>query len=281
MVAKIASDLAKPDGLLEVEPGGVREFLDPLPVSRLWGVGPVAEARLRGAGFATIGDLARADPARLERLAGDWGMRVASLARGSDLREVEPWREPVSMSEENTFERDVAERGTLERAILAHAEAVARRLRRSGWRARSVVLKLKLGGRIREGPRGFRLLTRRATLGEATDDGAVLYRTARALLARERGLPPVRLVGVAATNLVPSARGQLALFDAPGAARGRRLNRALDQLAERFGARAVMRGAAATPERAGLSLQRKRGEDGAEDSRARRRGILPGTAEDA
>jgi DNA polymerase-4 len=261
MVAKIASDLAKPDGLLAVEPEGVRGFLDPLPVGRIWGVGPVAEARLRRAGFATIGDLARADARRVERLLGDWGLAVARLARGEDFREVAPWREPVSMSEENTFERDVAERARLEQAILAHAEAVARRLRRSGWRARSVVLKLKLGGRVREGPRGYPLLTRRVTLGEPTDDGAVLTRAARELLARERRLPPVRLLGVGATNLVPAARGQLALFDAPGAARGRRLNRALDQLAERFGAGAVLRGAVGTPERAGLSLQRKRGVD--------------------
>jgi DNA polymerase-4 len=261
MVAKIASDVAKPDGLVAVEPEGVRAFLDPLPIGRIWGVGPVAEARLRRAGFAWIGDLARAEGRRIERLLGDWGLAVARLARGEDFREVAPWREPVSMSEENTFERDVAERAVLEQAILAHAEAVARRLRRSGWRARSVVLKLKLGGRVREGPRGFRLLTRRVTLGEPTDDGAALSRAARELLAREERLPPVRLVGVGATSLVPAARGQLALFDAPGVARGRRLNRALDQLAERFGARAVVRGAAAAPERAGLSLQRKRGED--------------------
>ena len=260
LVAKIASDLAKPDGLLAVEPGELRAFLDPLPVSRIWGVGPVAEARLRGAGFATIGDLARAGEPPLERRLGDWGIGFARLARGEDLREVAPWRDPVSMSEENTFERDVADRAVLEKAILAHAEAVARRLRRSGWRARTVVLKLKLGGRVRSGPRGFPLLTRRATLVEPTDDGAVLARTARALLAGERRLPPVRLLGVGTTNLLAAESGQLPLFEAPAAARRTRLNRALDELSERFGSRAVVRGAVATPDRAGLSLQIKRGE---------------------
>jgi DNA polymerase-4 len=261
MVAKIASDLAKPDGLLAVEPGDVRAFLDPLPVGRLWGVGPVAEARLRRAGFATVGDLVRADRRRLERHLGAWGLDVARLARGDELREVDPWRDPVSMSEENTFERDVAERGVLEEAIGAHAEAVARRLRRSGWRARTVVLKLKLAGRVRPGPRGFPLLTRRATFAEPIDDGALLAGAARGLLAAERELPPVRLVGVGVTQLVPAEGGQLPLFAPRGAARRTRLNRALDQLAERFGSRAVVRGGAAAPARAGLSLQRKRGVD--------------------
>jgi len=260
LVAKIASDLAKPDGLLAVEPGELRAFLDPLPVSKIWGVGPVAEARLRRAGFATIGDLARAGEQALERRLGEWGAGFARLARGEDLREVAPWRDPVSLSEENTFERDVADRAVLEEAILAHAETVARRLRRSGWRARTVVLKLKLGGRVRAGPRGFPLLTRRTTLAEATDDGGALARAARGLLARERRLPPVRLLGVGATNLLPAEEGQLPLFEAPAAARSTRLNRALDELSERFGSRAVVRGAAAAPVRAGLSLQRKRGE---------------------
>jgi DNA polymerase-4 len=261
MVAKIASDLAKPDGLLEVPSDGVRAFLDPLPVGRLWGVGPVAEARLRRAGFATVGDVARAPAARVERTLGAWGLDVARLARGEDLREVEAWRDPVSLSEENTFERDVRDRGALEAAILAHAEAVARRLRRSGLRARTVVLKLKLAGRVREGPRGFPLLTRRTTLAEPSDDGAVLEAAARALLRAERLREPVRLLGVGVTGLVPAARGQLGLFDA-GRARRERLNRALDALAERYGTRAVVRGAAATPARAGLTLQHKHGEEG-------------------
>jgi DNA polymerase IV len=124
-----------------------------------------------------------------------------------------------------------------------------------------VVLKLKLGGRVRPGPRGFPLLTRRTTFAEPQDDGALLARAARALLAAERRLPPVRLVGVGVTQLVPAQRGQLALFESRARARSRRLNRALDELAERFGERAVVRGGAAAPERAGLSLQRKRGVD--------------------
>jgi DNA polymerase-4 len=262
MVAKIASDCAKPDGLLEVPPGAVREFLAPLPVGRLWGVGPVTEARLVRAGVRTIGELARATPERLRRTLGEWGAAAARLARGEDVREVEPFREAVSLSEENTFASDVADRATLVAAILAHAESVARRLRRSELRANTVVLKLKLARRVAAGPRGFPLLTRRATLAEPTDDGEALAQAARALLARVELSEPVRLVGVGATNLVPANPDQLALFEAEGGRERRlRLNRALDTLAERYGPRIVRRAGQADVERAAPSLQLKKGTD--------------------
>jgi DNA polymerase-4 len=262
MVAKIASDSAKPDGLLEVKPGEVRAFLDPLPIGRLWGVGPVTEARLLRAGVRTIGDLARATPDALRRTLGDWGLAAARLARGEDVRDVEPFREAVSMSEENTFGRDIADRATLEAAILTHAESVARRLRRSELRAHTVVLKLKLGRRVAAGPRGFPLLTRHATLAEPTDDGELLAQTARALLLRAELTEPVRLVGVGATNLVPANPDQLDLFGAGGGReRRKRLNQALDTLAERYGSRIVRRAGQADVERAAPSSQLKRGTD--------------------
>ena len=261
LVAKIASDLAKPDGLLEVPAEDVREFLAPLPVGRIWGVGPVAQARLEAAGLRTLGALAEADSAHLETLLGAWGLALARLARGEDLREVEPWREPVSYSEENTFTEDVAEREVLERTLAVHADAVARRLRRDGLRARSIVLKLKLGRRRSAGPRGYPILTRRETLASATDDGAVIAEVARRLLARAAPSEPVRLLGVGATSLVPAVDPQLSLFGPPDTlVRRDRLNRALDTLRERFGPGAVVRGTARDVDRAGLSLQRKRGE---------------------
>jgi len=260
-VAKIASDLAKPDGLLEVEPGRVREFLAPLPVERLPGVGPVARERLVAQGWLAIGDLAEADAKRLERALGRFGLDAARLARGEDPREVEPWREPVSYSEENTFERDVADVATLEAALGGHAEAVARRLRADGVRGRTVFVKLKLGRRRAPGPRGFALLTRRTTLADATDDGAEIARAARELLARAGPPEPVRLVGVGVANLEPRDAPQLALFaPAPERARRERLNHALDALARRFGSDAVRPGGQGEVARAGLSLARKRGE---------------------
>jgi DNA polymerase-4 len=168
----------------------------------------------------------------------------------------------VSISEENTFESDVSSRRVLEAAILAHAEAVARRLRRSGYCARSVVLKLKLARRIGPGPRGYPLLTRRSTLNEPTDDGAVIAGEAKRLLAREKLAEAVRLLGVGVTNLGSADVTQLALFGA-GQQRERRsqLNRALDEIADRFGPRAVTKGGAAEVTRAGLSSQIKRGDE--------------------
>jgi DNA polymerase-4 len=260
MVAKIASDLAKPDGLLEVRSDGLQAFLEPLPVGCIWGVGAVARQRLAALEIETVGDLARMDATRLESALGRWGLEVARLARGEDLREVEPFREPVSYSEENTFAADVADRVTLEATIVAHADAVARRLRRDGLAARTVVLKLKLARRVASGPRGYPLLTRRRTLERPTDDGRVLSRAASALLQRAALCEPVRLLGVGATNLVAAGAGQLDLFVVgEGRARRARLNRALDEIQERFGARSIVRGALGEAERAGLSQQIKRG----------------------
>lgn len=260
MVAKIASDLAKPDGLLEVGPDRVREFLEPLPVGRIWGVGPVARERLAALGIRLAGDLVQADTAHLERELGRWGLELARLARGEDLRDVEPWREPVSYSEENTFRQDVSDRKVLESTLIAHAEAVARRLRRDALVARTVVLKLKLGRRRRAGPRGYPLLTRRETLAEATDDGVTLSNAGSRLLERAALTEAVRLLGVGVTNLCSRSGGQLDLFSATRENAPRtRINRALDEIRDRFGDGAIARGAAAAPERAGLSQQQKRG----------------------
>jgi len=262
MVAKIASELAKPDGLLEVAPDGVSAFLEPLPAERLWGVGPVARERLAALGVHTVGDLAGADLRSLERALGSFGAAVSRLARGEDLREVEPYREPVSYGEENTFERDVVDREVLESALRSHSEAVARRLRRDGVRGRVVVVKLKLGRRRAPGPRGYPLLTRRTTLAEATDDGAAIAGAACEILARAGPPEPVRLVGVSVSGLEPAQASQLGLFaPAPERARRERLNRALDELTERFGPDAVRPVGTGDVSRAGLSLVRKRGAD--------------------
>ncbi len=265
-VAKIASDEAKPDGLLEIAAGAVPSFLAPLPVGRLWGVGPVAEQKLHRAGLTTIGDLAHTAPDTLARLLGEsLGPHVAALARGEDARAVEPDRAPVSYSEENTFADDVDDRERLAAVLLDHAESVARRLRRDGWRARTVVLKVKLARRRSAGPRGYPILTRRATLMEPTDNGAVLAREARRLLERTPHVP-VRLLGVGASGLVPAdaesaTGGQLGLFaPPPERQRAARLDRAIDAITSRFGARTVVRAGQEEAVRAGLSLQHKRGE---------------------
>ena len=259
MVAKIASDLAKPDGLLEVEPDRLREFLDPLPVGRIWGLGPVAQAKLARRGVATIGELTGLPESALRAALGSFGPRVVALARGEDPREVEPYREARSYGEENTFGEDVHDHATLRGAIRAHAEAVARRLRREGVRGRGVTLKLKLARRLGGGR--FPLLSRQLVLPVATDDGAVIAEAARRLLRRSGVEEPVRLLGVTVTRPEPVETEQLALI--PSAAedpRRRELNRAVDAIQDRFGSDALQRGSGPA-ERAGLSFQIKAGED--------------------
>ena len=258
MVAKIASDLAKPDGLLQVDERELGEFLDPLPVWRIWGIGPAARGRLEEVGIHTIGDLARAPNELLGRVLGSWGLDAARLARGQDRREVEPYREAKSYSEENTFERDVGDSKELEKVMRLHAEAVARRLRRDGVRGRGVTVKLKLARGLGAGK--YPLLTRSATLPEPTDDGAEIARIGRSLLARAALREPVRLLGVAVSHIEAPLGSQLSFFDGggPGPETRGRLNRVVDEIQDRFGDRSLARGVGEV-RRAGLSTQIKRG----------------------
>jgi len=261
MVAKIASAAAKPDGILEVPAEQVRAFLAPLSVRAVWGVGPVGAERLRVAGFEKLGELADCDPGPLRRAVGQWGVEIARLARGEDIREVEAYREPKSYSEENTFADDISETKHLEATILTHAESVARRLRRDELKARVVVLKWRPALRRAPGPRGYPARSRQITLPEATDDGDLIAREAWKLLAKARLQEPVRLIGVGAEGLEGRDAPQLSLFDdAPEKKRRGDLNRALDEIADRFGSSALHRASQGNAERAALSMQIKRGE---------------------
>ena len=229
LVAKIASDLAKPNGQVEVPPGGGAAFLAPLPVSRLWGVGPKSARTLAAMDLETVGDIARRDPAALERRLGPSGRSLGKQANAIDPRPVIPDRDAKSIGAEDTFDEDLSAVDALASRIHAQALRVAHRLRHAGVRARTVQLKLKRAD--------FTLVTRRATLDEATDDGQVLYRTAAALLAREPARP-TRLTGVSAQNLVAANAPQLGMFAPPPTA-AQALNRALDAIADRFGAGTV------------------------------------------
>jgi DNA polymerase-4 len=248
MAAKILSDLSKPDGLLCVGPGELVAFLEPLPVERLWGVGRVTLERMHQAGIVTVGDLARADVARLHAMFGSAGPHLHALALGRDSRPVIADCERKSYGEESTFEHDLAlDSLELARVLVAHSDAIGRRLRADRVRARTVTLKLKLARPLGQGR--YPILTRSQSLEGPTDDGAEVARVARALLARVHVREPVRLAGVQVHNLVrddAAAAPQLGLFDRPAAraARRDRLNRALDELTNRFGEEAVTRGLA-------------------------------------
>jgi DNA polymerase-4 len=257
MVAKIASDIAKPDGVCLVPAGRVREFLAELPVGRIWGVGPVAQQKLERIGITTIGQLASGSDAGLERALGSWGPRVAALARGEDAREIEAYREARSYSEENTFGEDVSDRDLLRRTLRAHAEAVARRLRHDDVRARGVTLKLKLARPLGKGR--YPVVSRSLTLPAASDDGREIGESAMRLLARSGVEEPIRLVGVAASRIETGAPAQLSLLSEDP--RRRRLNQVVDQVRERFGSDSLARAEDAPVERAGLTEQIKAGED--------------------
>jgi DNA polymerase-4 len=241
MVAKIASARAKPDGLLEVPPGEVEAFLHPLPVRALWGIGPVAGAKLGALGIVTIGDLAHCPPARLEHVLGSGATALRALARGRDPRRVVAGAARKSCGEESTFATDIGDGPHLRQTIIAHAEAVARRLRAERRLARTVVLKLKHARRTAPGT--YPVHTRSRTLPTATDDGRVLAAAALELWRGDCRGVVVRLIGVSATNLVATgASAQLDLFSGADRNRQAALNRALDRIAARFGEGVLTRG---------------------------------------
>jgi DNA polymerase-4 len=228
LLAKIASDLRKPDGLVVVPPGQERAFLAPLPVRRLWGVGPKAEERLLQVGIHTIGDLAGlAEGSAIGRL-GSHGLELRALARGEDDREVPLHAAGAkSIGHEHTFDRDVDDLERLRRALLDLSDSVGRRLRAAGVRGRTITLKYR--------DETFRTLTRAETLSEPTDSGDVLFRVAWRHLESVHAGQRVRLIGVSASGLAPSP--QLELFPAETAPK----DRLRDRVAERFGGDALVR----------------------------------------
>jgi len=240
MVAKIATTLAKPDGLLEVPRAEVESFLSPLAVSHLWGVGPVTHVALQRAGIVTIGDLAAIDVGRLRGVVGRQAPSLIELARGEDERRVDPERDRKSCGEENTFARDMTDGDEVRRTIVAHAEAVAARLRADRLSARTVVLKLKLAQRRSAGK--YPLLTRSRTLAEPTDDGASISAAALSLWSAVAPGKRIRLIGVSASNLEPVSVKQLPLLDWQSRERRGALNRAIDDIASRYGRTALRRG---------------------------------------
>lgn len=225
-VAKLASDECKPNGLLVVPADGVRAFLEPLPVGRLWGVGAKTGETLGRLGIRTIGDLGRTPETILERLVGHASAHhLSQLAHGVDDRDVIPYEPPKSVSHEETFERDLDADQDILRELLHLCGRVAARLREDGYRARTVVLKARLGN--------FQTLSRSRTLSDATDVGAELYRTVAELYGALPGQRRrIRLLGVQATGLVPAGAEQLALLHGQ---RWGHVERALDRVERRFG----------------------------------------------
>jgi DNA polymerase IV len=235
LAAKIATDLGKPDGLVVVPPGGTAEFLAPLPVSKLWGVGKVTEEALRKLRIATIGDLARTPEAALASAIGaSHAKGLRALASGEDPREVVSDEAAKSVGAEETFGEDLRGAAALEPELLAQAARVGRRLRASGLAGHIVTLKVKYAD--------FSVVTRRVTLERPTDGDRAVFEAARGLLARVDLDRAIRLTGISLSGFaVAGERGQLDLFGAPepppspAEERRKALDAAVDAISERFG----------------------------------------------
>ncbi len=231
LVAKIASDLQKPDGLVVVPPDGEAAFLAPLPISRLWGVGEKTAAALADYGVRSIGDLAALAPDVVIRRFGKHGGSLVERARGVDADPVHAGDPAKSVGHEHTFDIDTSDAEIIERTILGMADGVAGRLRSSGVRASTIAVKIR--------DSSFRTITRQRTLPEPTDMTEPIFLAALELARPEvRGIR-VRLLGVTASNL--GEREQLGLFptDDP---RHRAAIEAADALRRRYGEGAVTRG---------------------------------------
>ena len=231
-VAKVASAFHKPGALTVVPPEQAKVWLAPLPVSRLWGVGPKTQARLHRIGLHTIGEVANADPKFLSAKLGRAGLHFHSLAQAEDPRPVIGQRASKSIGSEHTLDKDVREKAEIKLHLRQSADAIGRRLRQKSYVAFGVGVKLKTTD--------FQILTRQRRLSEPTDVTERLYSVGVGLLDEFDHPGPFRLVGMVTYDLVGlDDRVQLDLFGS--LARQRRLEVAIDELAERFGPAVVHR----------------------------------------
>lgn len=234
-VAKVASDLRKPDGLVVVPAGTEREFLAPLPVSRLWGAGEKTVACLERAGLRTIAHVQACTLGQLAAILGaEMGRHFHDLAHGIDDRPVETGREARSLGHEMTFVKDLATRAEASEVLLQLSEQVGRRLRQEGLDADTIRIKVRHPD--------FTTYTRQQRVARTQDD-ALIHRTAMALLdASWPGRPGLRLVGVTAAGLAPATAVRQGQLFQPAPARTAKLLRALDAIRDRFGDDAIHRG---------------------------------------
>lgn len=208
LIAKIASDSCKPNGLLAIAPSDEAAFLAPMPVGRLWGVGPKTTLRLQSLGIQTIGDVAKLDDTHAREIFGSWGLEVRDLARGIDRREVQPERETKSISTEETFEYDVRDERKLIDVLREQARELSGKLEREDISVSTVGIKIKRAD--------FRVMGRQTHLLEPTRDARRIFRAALHCLRRAelRGTP-VRLLGLRVASLTLGEPKQISLFSPP------------------------------------------------------------------
>jgi DNA polymerase-4 len=231
-LAKLASDMKKPDGLVLIGPGNIDSILPPLPVTKLWGIGKATAERLEPLGVRTIADLRNKPLDWLEKHFGSEAGRYFNLARGIDDRPVVPDREAKSIGHEQTFEVDVADANEIRRVLLDQVDQVASRLRRNHIHAGGITVKIRFGQ--------FETISRSMSLRNPTATTNELWQTARSLFDKW-SFQPVRLIGFTAERLT-KGEGQLGLFTDPQKERQKKLDVVADQINEKFGKRAIRRG---------------------------------------
>lgn len=231
-LAKLASDLQKPDGLYIIRPGEEAQVLAGLPVRRLWGVGEVTAASIAKLGIRTIGQFAAADPKLLERHIGRDVYDLQRLARGLDDRPVVPDQQIKSVGNEETFDQDLYQWDEIEKQLLLFADKVGWRLRRLTLSGRTITVKVRFAS--------FKTITRSRTLEEATNLDDTLYHIARELYKSIPSTEGIRLLGLTVSNLQPAGQA-MALFDSKQE-KQESLHKVVDELKVRFGAAAVMKG---------------------------------------
>ena len=225
-LAKLASDLKKPDGLVVIEPSQVHEILDPLPVTKIWGVGPAAAKQLDRLNIRTIGQLRRADRELMARVLGlATAEHYLGLAAGEDDRPVVAEGQAKSVGQEETFAVDIDRPDKLRSVLLGQVQEVARRLRKQELLARTVTLKLRHGD--------FTTITRSRTLDEPTDSTDALWQASAALLKEwaATAFRPLRLLGMHASNLTGHRNRQLGLFENTANQKQSRLDKTVDSIA--------------------------------------------------
>ena len=234
VVAKIASDLCKPDGLLQIAPGEEQAFLNPLPVSKLPGVGKKTEQALKEMGVTTIGELASLPLDTIKRQFGATGAVIHSYARGIDDREVEAPGEAKSISQQLTFARDTLDRNFLEANLHNLCQEVCQELRSQNKRARCVAIRLRYAD--------FKTITRQVILKDASDVTQVIFAAAQQLLSKalaQQG-KPIRLIGIRIASLVGEEK-QLPMFDS-GTEKPEHLDKAIDKIRRKYGSTAIKTG---------------------------------------
>lgn len=237
-VAKIASDMDKPDGLTVVPHDQVRAFLNPLPIEKMWGVGKATGSALSQLNVRTFEDLSQVPVETLEQSFGKYGLRMHWLSMGIDDREVIPDYRAKSVGHEDTFPEDILDVALARKELLALANKVARRMRIHAVTGKTITLKVKYSD--------FVQVTRSTTFAESTDDGHQIYKTACHLLRKTAvGEKPARLLGISVSQLTyRGSETQLSLFEADQESQKRKdLHTALDCVQEKFGEKSIRPGA--------------------------------------